>query len=113
MSFEDLQKMKSICQNDYFAIIDSKSNLVASAIFYRAHHSIVYAVFWGDNEIGRPLRAMDFLLFNLWAFYKNLGFEYIDLGISTENGVPNTNLLRFKETHECTSSLRYTLFWQP
>ncbi|MCB0806728.1 MAG: hypothetical protein KDC05_13095, partial [Bacteroidales bacterium] len=69
---------------------------------------ITYAVFWGDSENGRPLRAMDFMLFNLWNHYKDRKFKYIDLGISTESGIPNSGLLRFKETHDCTSSLRFS-----
>jgi hypothetical protein len=52
---------------------------------------------------------MDFLVLQLWSHYKALGYRYIDLGISTESGVPNEGLLRFKETHECVSSLRHTL----
>jgi hypothetical protein len=54
---------------------------------------------------------MDFLVFNLWSHYKAAGFTLIDLGISTVEGIPNEGLLRFKETHECQSSLRFTLKW--
>jgi len=54
---------------------------------------------------------MDFLLFNLWSYYKEVGFELIDLGISTEAGLPNEGLLRFKETHGSVSSIRNTFTW--
>jgi hypothetical protein len=40
-------------------------------------------------------------------YYKNLGFKYIDLGISSESGIPNEGLMRFKESHEAVSSLRF------
>lgn len=111
LSFDDLQKTNDICDIDYFAVDDQNHQSIASAIFYRAHKSIVYGVFWGDNEIGRSQRAMNFLLFNLWKYYKQSGFKYIDLGISTENGIPNESLLRFKESNEAISSLRYTFIW--
>ncbi len=32
----------------------------------------------------------------------------IDLGKSSTDGVPNIGLVRFKEIHNCISSLRYT-----
>ena len=108
MTFADLKLIESIWSVDYFSVKTPENNLVAGAILYRVHPSIVQAIFWGDSEEGRPVRAMDFLLFNLWVHYKEMNYRFIDLGISTEIGIPNEGLLRFKETHECTSSLRFS-----
>ena len=108
MAFTDLEKVATLWPVDYFSVKAPDQTLVAGAIFYRAQSAITQAVFWGDSETGRTLRAMDFLLFNLWAHYKSKNYQYIDLGISTESGIPNEGLLRFKETHECTSSLRFS-----
>ncbi|MBN2611602.1 MAG: hypothetical protein JXB00_08605 [Bacteroidales bacterium] len=110
MSFDDIEKTGQLWPVDFFKVSAPDGELAASAIFYRCHPSICYAVFWGDNEKGRPLRAMDFLAFHLWSHYKNSGFSFIDLGISTEQGNPNEGLLRFKESHNATSSLRYSFF---
>jgi hypothetical protein len=112
MTFTDILDTSNLWPVDFFKVKTDNQTIVASAIFYRSHPDICYAVFWGDNEAGRPLRAMDYLAFNLWSYYKNLGFKYIDLGISTEAGNPNEGLLRFKESHESVSSLRYKFFWQ-
>lgn len=111
MSFEDLERVSELWDVDYFIVTDRYNKKLASAIIYRPQKSIAYAVFWGDNEIGRSMRAMNFTIFNLWKFYKEYGFKYIDIGISTENGIPNDGLLWFKESHEATSSLRYTFVW--
>ena len=108
MTLDDILKTSELWETDFFQVKDMSNNLIASAIFYRSHPNVSYAVFWADNELGRPLKSMDFLSYKLWEFYKNLGFDYIDLGISTESGIPNEGLLRFKETHEGISSLRYT-----
>ena len=113
MTFNDVQEMMGLWPVDYFCVNEPNGNMVASAIFYRGHPTIAFAVFWGDNEDGRPFRAMDYLLYNLWKHYKQLGYEYIDLGISTELGIPNAGLLRFKETHDCVSSLRFCFSWEP
>lgn len=111
MSFEDVINTSELWPTDFFSVYDKNDFMVASAIFYRFHKEIVYALFWGDNEAGRPLRAMDFLSYKLWQHYKDQGFKYIDLGISTETGKPNEGLLRFKETHDAVSSLKYSFTW--
>lgn len=111
MSFEDVLKTAELWPVDFFKVINRQNELVAAAIFYRSHPVICYAVFWGDSDQGRHLRAFDFLAFNLWSFYKALGFKYIDLGVSTEAGIPNEGLLRFKESHESVSSLKYKFSW--
>ncbi len=112
MTLKDILDTGNLWPADFFKVTGDDGTILASAIFYRSHPDIVHAVFWGDNEIGRPLRAMDYLVFNLWSYYKELGFKHIDLGISTEDGIPNEGLLRFKESHEATSALRYTFIWQ-
>lgn len=108
MTFNDLLGMGNLFDIDYFKVITEDGQLVAGGMFYHSNSQTAYAVFWGDALEGRPLRAMDYLIFKLWEFYKNKGFKYIDLGISTESGIPNEGLLRFKETHECVSALRYS-----
>jgi hypothetical protein len=111
MTMEDIMQMSQIWPVDFFMVNNRDGLLTASAIFYRCHPGICYAVFWGDNETGRPLRAMDYLAYQLWNYYKDMGYKYIDLGISTEQGIPNEGLLRFKESHDAFSSLRYRFTW--
>jgi len=111
LSFNDLNELRKIFDIDYFVVRNNNDEILASAICYRTHLSVIYLVFWGDNDNGRAKRAMDFCIFNLLNHYKKAGFNYLDIGISTENGIPNEGLLRFKESHEATSSLRYTFNW--
>jgi hypothetical protein len=111
MTFRNIMETASLFTTDFFKVMNGSGDLVAGAIFYRAHKNIAFAVFWGDAVNGRPVRAMDFLVLNLWRFYKEKGFQFVDLGKSTESGIPNEGLLRFKETHECISSLKYTFSW--
>jgi RimJ/RimL family protein N-acetyltransferase len=112
MSFNDLNNTNEIWDVDYFVVYDRNNIIVASSINYRFHNSIVYAVFWGDIENGRSQRAMDFCIYNLLKHYKQFGYKYLDVGISTKNGIPNEGLLRFKELHQASSSLRYTFNWE-
>ena len=107
MSFDDIIQTGLLWPVDFFNVHSQEGQIYAGAILYRNHPKICYTVYWGDNEAGRPKRAMDFLSYNLFSFYKKNDFIYIDMGISTENGIPNEGLLRFKETHEAESSLRF------
>lgn len=111
MTYNDIIATGNLWPIDFFKVTTTEDIIVASGIFYRFHPEICYAVFWGDSDTGRPMRAMDFLSLNLWKHYKDLGYKYIDLGISTETGIPNEGLLRFKETHEAISSLRHRFCW--
>lgn len=107
MTFEDVMRINELWPVDFFAVYTQSGEMVASAIFYQFPGNIAYGVFWGDNFIGRTLKSMDFLSHNLWSHYKAIGYQYIDVSSSTECGIPNETLLRFKEVHECRSSLRF------
>ena len=111
MTFEDLDNVNKLWSVDFFGVYEDDV-MVASGVFYRGHDSIVQGVFWGDTELGRPMRAIDFLAFNIWNLYKNNNYSAIDLGISTESGIPNEGLLRFKESHDCITSPKYTFVWR-
>ncbi|MFY7839476.1 MAG: hypothetical protein ACOVP7_04325 [Lacibacter sp.] len=108
MTANDLKQMQQLWPVDFFLVKDTAGVAVAAAIFYRGHGQIAQAVLWGDSETGRPLRAMDYMIFELCRFYKQMNYSFIDLGISTEKSVPNSGLLRFKETHESHTGIRYT-----
>jgi len=112
MSLNDILNTRKLWPVDFFKVYTRDNDPCASAVLYRSRSDIVYAVFWGDNETGRQLRAMDFLAYQLISFYKELNFSYLDMGISTEKGEPNEGLLRFKESHEAVSSLRYKFEWR-
>ena len=111
MSLEDFKKIETIWNVNYFGVFDAENQMAAAGIFYLfPTNKLVYTALWGDSITGRSLRAMDFLSFEAWSHFKKQEFKYIDLGISTEeNAVPNLGLLRFKETHEAQTELRFTV----
>jgi hypothetical protein len=111
LTITDIIETGKIIPIDFFLIRDNNNSEVGSAIFYRGHSSIIQGTFWADTEAGRLVRSMDFLALNLFNYYKSLGFKYVDLGISSVAGIPNQGLVRFKEIHNCTSSLRFSFSW--
>ena len=107
MTFKEVMDISKIWDVDFFFVTNDENKKLSAAIFYRAHKKIVQAIWWGDVEEGRGFRAMDFLCNHLWKYYKALEYEYIDLGISTEDGIPNDGLLRFKESLDAYTSLKF------
>jgi hypothetical protein len=111
VSFAELMDRSKIFPVDFFLVKDRNEESLGSAVFYQGHPKIVQGIFWGDTLYGRQFRSMDILAMHCYQHYKKFGYEYIDLGISSEEGIPNEGLLRFKETHNAISSLRYTFSW--
>lgn len=112
MSLDDILEVKKIFPVDFFTIREKNGNCIGAAIFYRGHDKIVQGIFMGDDLEKRNLGVMNYMYMNMYLFYQELGFEYIDLGTSSLLGEPNSGLIRFKELHNCETSLRYTFTWK-
>ncbi|MDD2244610.1 MAG: hypothetical protein VB024_11160 [Dysgonamonadaceae bacterium] len=113
MTFEEILELKKIIPIDFFLVKDKKGEISGAGVFYQSHKSIVQAIFIADNINRRELRVIDFMYLKVFEHYKNMGFEFIDMGTSSLFGEPNIGLIRFKEIHNCNTSLRYSFFWGP
>src|SRR5690554_5016636 len=113
MNLKDILEVRKIFPVDFFLIREKNGNCVGAAIFYRGHEKIVQGIFLGDDIEKRNLGIMNYMYMNVYQYYKEMGIEYIDLGTSSLNGEPNSGLIRFKEIHNCETSLRYTFTWAP
>jgi hypothetical protein len=112
MDFDNILSTGKLWPVDFFGVTSATGKVLSAMILYRFPNKIVYAVLSGDTEEGRKMRAVDFLFFKIIDHYKSEGFWYIDEGRSTESGMPNGGLLRFKEEHEAVSSLRFSFTWE-
>lgn len=108
MSLQDLLDVNKVIPVDFFLVKNMRGDNIGSGVFYRGHEKIVQGIFVGDLLSSRKLGTMDFLFLNIFNYYKEKGFEYIDLGKSSSDGEPNVGLVRFKEIHNCVSTLGYT-----
>lgn len=113
MSFEDLMMVNDKIPVDFFQVFDTDGSTIGASVAYRGNDNIIQAIFMGDDLNKRDLGAIDFLYMNIYNHYKTLGYKYIDFGTSSLDGEPNIGLLRFKEIHNCKSSLQYTFCWTP
>lgn len=108
MSLNDLLEVNEIFPVDFFLVRNIDGDGIGSGVFYRGHNKIVQGVFVGDLLSARRLTSVDLLYLNIFNFYKEKGFDFIDLGKSSSDGDPNIGLIRFKEIHNCISTLGYT-----
>lgn len=113
MTLDEINEVGKIFPVDFFLIKDRYGAGMGAAIFYRGQLKIAQAIFLGDDVGNRSLGIMDLLYSGIYDYYKNMDYDYLDFGLSSLNGEPNTGLIRFKETHNCCTSIRYTFSWSP
>lgn len=108
MSLQDILDVNKVIPVDFFLVKNREGGNIGSGVFYRGHEKIVQGIFVGDLLSSRKLGTMDFLFLSVFNYYKEKGFDFIDLGKSSSDGEPNVGLVRFKEIHNCISTLGYT-----
>ncbi len=108
MNWEQVWSTSEIVPADFFLVRDKKDEAIASAIVFQVAPKIVQVIFWGDLPQFADLKTMNFLSYSVFAHYKNEGIELIDIGPSTENGIPNFGLCEFKESIGCKISPKFS-----
>lgn len=111
MSLQDILDVNTVIPVDFFLVKNKEAQNIGSGVFYRGHKKIVQGIFVGDLLSSRKLGTMDFLFLNVFNYYKEKCFDFIDLGKSSSDGEPNVGLVRFKEIHNCISTLGYSFIF--
>jgi len=106
MSFEQLEATTKIIKCDAFTV-EFEQTIIASAIIFHVAQNIVQVVYWGDIPAYSSMKSMNFLSYKVFEYYKNKGILIVDIGPSTENGIPNFGLGEFKESIGCTIDLKF------
>lgn len=92
---------------DFFVMCKDGDD-VAAAMVYHAAPGIAQVIYWGDAPGFSAMRPMNALPFFLLGHYRREGFEIVDIGPSSTNGVPNPGLCDFKESLGCLPSVKPT-----
>ena len=107
MSLEALKNTAAVVPIHYYSLnLDGVP--VSSSIVYNVAPKISQVIYWGDAPGFDEYRPMNLLAFKMFELYKSLGMDYLDIGISTEFGVPNVGLCSFKESIGCFAELKYS-----
>lgn len=97
MSWEQVQETIQITEHDIF-LLNKKGKDVAAAIVFCVNKDVYQVIYWEDIDGYSEERPMNLLAENVYEFYQQKGIQVLDIGPSTENGVPNYGLCDFKES---------------
>ena len=95
------------------SVVTYGGNDAAAQLGYFSAGHVYQPVYWGDLAQWSAVHPMKALFYNLCAHLRGLGFDGIlDLGPSSEFGVPSPGLCAFKESLGCILSMKTTLFYR-
>ncbi|NLA47904.1 MAG: hypothetical protein GX876_00415 [Bacteroidales bacterium] len=110
MTWDQIQETEIIIPIDYFLVKGAPGSPIAAAIVFHVTDKIVQVVYWGDLPGHTEVKPMNFLASGLYEYYKALNIEFLDIGPSTENSLPNYGLCEFKESLGCTLYPKFTMY---
>ena len=108
LDLNQITETAKIVDCDFFLVRDMNFQPIASAIVYHVSVDIVQVIYWGDLCEYRSQRAMNFLSYKIFEYYKILGKKIVDLGPSTNCSVPNFGLSVFKESIGCEMATKFS-----
>ena len=106
MSLEALEKTSAVVDMDFFTLYQAGVPL-AAAVVYRVSSKIAQVIYWGDVPNDGKSKPMNMVAYKTFEFYREAGFDFLDVGPSSVEGVPNAGLCSFKETIGCFVDLKY------
>lgn len=109
MSEEQVMKTIEIIPAKMFIVSDGTNN-VASALIYDVNDDKAQIVYWGDIPGVQDKKVINYLGYELLRIYNERKFIYLDIGPSTENGVPNYGLCSFKDSIGCDRTAKFALY---
>ena len=108
MTFEQVwQTVSRVIIADFFVLEHEGCDVAAAQIFHVAA-GIAQVVYWGDIRQYAKLRPMNYLAYSLFGYYADNGLRILDIGPSTEDGIPNYGLCEFKESIGCSVTMKYS-----
>jgi hypothetical protein len=107
MTYDQVIQTTEIIKADFF-LLKKEANKVAAAQVFHVAPGIVQVIYWGDIPDFASFKPMNFLAYSIFKYYKEQGFNYVDIGPSTENGIPNYGLCEFKESIGCDITAKFS-----
>lgn len=113
LTCEQFQEMFALFPANYaiFIVKSPTDEIAALTVTVKINAQVLYNFYPADAEKYLTYSPMIFLLEYLHTWAGRQGFEVLDLGIATENGVQNEGLIRFKEHLGAIKSLKNTLMY--
>lgn len=106
MSRDQVMDTIEIVDHDLF-LLKKDEITIASSVVYRVTEDVAQVVYWGNIPGVGEYKPINYLAYELIKFYKKQNFKILDIGPSTEEGVPNFGLCTFKESIGCIPSAKF------
>lgn len=108
MTFEQVEWTRKQAEGKWFCV-ECENEKIASAVVFQVTAQIAQVIYWGNlpgSEGKKPINALaEFLV----TYYTSKGFAYLDIGPSTDRGIPNYGLIDFKESIGCRTDSKVTV----
>lgn len=108
MSLQDVCNTIKIISADFFVMTYNGIDVAAAQVFHVAN-DIAQVIYWGDLPSYSHLRTMNYFTYKVFEYYSQTNIRLLDIGPSTEDGIPNYGLCEFKENIGCEVTLKHTL----
>lgn len=108
MTLQDVLATRKIINADFFVMSYEGIDVAAAQVFHVAK-DIAQVIYWGDLPQYSHLRTMNFFTYKVFEYYSQTNIQILDIGPSTEDGVPNYGLCEFKENIGCEVTLKHAL----
>jgi len=109
MTWERVREMAEIFGERIYGFgVFRDDELAAASITMRVSRDVVYVFYWGDAAGFSGVSPIVLLADTIVGHARAEGAEWIDIGTSTNEGVPNYGLIHFKRNLGCEASLKLT-----
>lgn len=107
MTCDDVMRTTEVIPADFFLLSHEGRDVAAAQVFHVAK-DICQVIYWGDLREYSSMRPMNLLAYRVFEHYRNQGLSILDIGPSTEDGVPNYGLCSFKKSIGCMASNKFS-----
>lgn len=107
MTCDDVMRTAEIIPADFFLLSHGGRDVAAAQVFHVAE-GICQLIYWGDLREFSGMRPMNLLAYRVFEHYRKQGLSILDIGPSTEDGVPNYGLCSFKKSIGCMASNKFS-----
>ncbi len=112
MSLQQVLDTINVVPADFFNLSINGANVAAAQVFHVAD-GIVQVIYWGDAPGFENYRPMNYLAAKVVEYYKKAGIRIVDVGPSSQFGVPSIGLCNFKESIGCKVESKFSFEYNP
>lgn len=105
MTWEQVKNTIEFVPHDFF-VVKKDEEMIASAIVFHVSPKVAQVIYWGGKMVYSHYKPINYLAYKLIEYYDGK-IEYLDIGPSTEYGIPNYGLCDFKDSIGCEMASKF------